>query len=131
MSTTPPRQRRRDRVADVYSPGAASDNDAPGTPGPTRARINNLEGQVQELVRKLHAVEVSMDVSTADMQRKAAAEAKEHQHKMEEVNNKEAWARFQLEDATAKLTRMEQKVSGFAVNMDIERTMVRGLWQCG
>lgn len=55
-SATPPRRRRIDRT-DFSSPRQTTE-DAPGTPGPTKARIANLNSQVQELVRKHHAAEV-------------------------------------------------------------------------
>lgn len=56
-SVTPPRRRRIERT-DFSSPRDTTE-DAPGTPGPTKARIANLNSQVQELVRKHHAAEVS------------------------------------------------------------------------
>lgn len=51
-----PRRRDRDRN---YSPPVMED-DGVGTPQPIKARINNLNGQVQELVRKQHATEASV-----------------------------------------------------------------------
>ncbi|WOO79546.1 Laminin subunit beta-2 [Vanrija pseudolonga] len=58
MSATPPKRvARRERVGGYSSPSAAVEDEAPGTPGPTRARINHLENQVRELVRKTHAAE--------------------------------------------------------------------------
>ncbi|KAL1409543.1 hypothetical protein Q8F55_003527 [Vanrija albida] len=58
MSATPPKRiARRERVGGYSPPSAAAEDEAPGTPGPTRARINHLENQVRELVRKTHVAE--------------------------------------------------------------------------
>lgn len=61
MDTPPSRSTRRRLHADAGSMSPArniDDGDGPGTPGPTRARIANLEKQVQELVRKYQAEQV-------------------------------------------------------------------------
>jgi hypothetical protein len=47
MVVTPPRP-----VPSLYI------DEAPETPGPVRARVNNLQNQVSELVRKEHAATV-------------------------------------------------------------------------
>jgi predicted RNase H-like nuclease (RuvC/YqgF family) len=40
----------------------------PETPGPTRARVNNLQSQVSELVRKEHAAKRRHESETAGLQ---------------------------------------------------------------
>ena len=40
-------------------------DEAPETPGPIRARVNNLQSQVCELVRKEHAATVSQNTVPA------------------------------------------------------------------
>jgi hypothetical protein len=59
-NATPTRIPRR-RGPITYSPTADNDNEEGGsTPGPVKARIDNLMSQVQELLRKQHAAEVSL-----------------------------------------------------------------------
>ena len=53
-------------MIDIAGPSQWDIQDMPETPGPIRARVNNLHNQVTELVRKEHANSVSHLSSLVD-----------------------------------------------------------------
>lgn len=84
MSSVTPQRRRRIDCTDFSSPRDSAE-DVPGTPGPTKARIANLNSQVQELVRKHHAAEVSeQELASAHVQRKMRAQESAFEGKLEQ-----------------------------------------------
>lgn len=115
-SATPPRRRRIDRT-DFSSPRDTTE-DAPGTPGPTKARIANLNSQVQELVRKHHAAEVSTrNPSNTDCQRKMRAQESAFEVQLEQRD-------IQLADVQEKLAAQERRNARIA--KELERCEVEG-----
>lgn len=109
-SATPPRRRRIDRT-DFSSPRDTTE-DAPGTPGPTKARIANLNSQVQELVRKHHAAEVSpTHPSALTIQRKVRAQESAFEVKLEQRD-------IQLADMQEKLAAQERRNERIAKELE-------------
>ncbi|EKD03674.1 hypothetical protein A1Q2_02020 [Trichosporon asahii var. asahii CBS 8904] len=138
-SVTPPRRRRIERT-DFSSPRDTTE-DAPGTPGPTKARIANLNSQVQELVRKHHAAEMraqesayevkleQRDIQLADVQEQLAAQERRNARITRELERCEAEgngmreeqqkALLALSEERLQLIEMEQRLA----NAEAERVI--------
>ncbi|GMK58593.1 hypothetical protein CspeluHIS016_0600350 [Cutaneotrichosporon spelunceum] len=113
METPPSRSTRRrlhTGTASV-SPSRRSDNGgAPGTPGPTRARIANLEKQVQELVRKYQAE-----------QRKAEANAMEKARLTDEWTDERALLQHQLKVEGARSAALQSQADSVKLRAELNR----------
>ncbi|BEI99008.1 hypothetical protein CcaverHIS631_0400510 [Cutaneotrichosporon cavernicola] len=116
MDTPPSRSTRRRLHADTASLSPAhisEDGDGAGTPGPTRARIANLEKQVQELVRKYQAE-----------QRKVEANAREKERLADDWTDERALLRHQLELEGARTAKLRSQAESVQLRAELNRDEV-------